>query len=299
MRRLAGRRTPAVAALLLLLVALTAAGCSGPSSATGSAAGSSVGNLGVAAAAPSAANAPARDAAVQTQTQQRAVISTGRIVLDSSDLTATRTRLDAALAQVGGHIADENTLTDDHGNVTSSHLVIRVPSSRFDEAMTKLAAVASLRSSSREAEDVTTRVIDLGARIAAERAGVHRLRDLVSRTASLPALLAVERALTERQGELESLRQQQAYLADKTTLATISVDIMRKTVVAPAERTAGGFVGGLRHGWHALVTLVVGLLTGVGAALPFALLLAILGAPTWLVVRRVLRTRRVQAPVEP
>jgi hypothetical protein len=292
-----------VTGLLLLLVALTMAGCSKPSSASQSAAGSSTGNEGIAQAGPPsvAGKAPAHaveDLSQPAQPQQRAVISTGKIVLVSSDLTSARTRLDAVLTQLGGHVADENTLTDDHGNVTSSHLVIRVPSAHFDQAMTQLAGVASLRSSSRQAEDVTTRVIDLGARIAAERAGVRRLRDLVSRTASLPALLAVERALTERQGELESLRQQRAYLADQTSLATISVDLMRRTVAAPVERTAGGFVGGLRHGWHALVTLVVGLLVGVGAALPFALTLGLLGLPTWLVVRRVLRTRRVREPVE-
>ncbi len=104
------------------------------------------------------------------------------------------------LARQHGRIADENTNTDERGTVTSAHLVLRVPSDRFDRTMTELAGVATLRSSTRKGEDVTTQVIDTEARIKAQQAGVRRLRDLVSRAANLPALLAVERELTARQG---------------------------------------------------------------------------------------------------
>jgi Domain of unknown function (DUF4349) len=234
-----------------------------------------------------------------SEVQQSAVISTGAIELTSSDLVATRTRLDAVLARDGGHVGDERTITDDHGNVTRSHLVLRVPSVHFDAAMTALGGVASLRSSSRQAEDVTTRVIDLQARIRAEQAGVRRLRALVSHTASLGALLNVERALTQRQGELESLQRQRAYLADQTSLATITVDITRRTAPpAPPAKAAGGFVGGLQHGWHGLVAVVDGLLVGLGTFLPFAGAALILAIPAWPLVRRLQRARRPAAPVE-
>ena len=175
---------------------------------------------------------------------------------------------------------------------------MRVPSDRFDGAMTSLSGIASLRTASRKAEDVTTQVIDLQARIAAERAGVRRLRALVSQTANLRALLDVERALTERQGELESLRQQRVYLADRTSLATITVDVALRTTPAPPQVAAGGFVGGLGHGWNALVAVVTGLLVGLGALLPFAVAGALVGVPAWLVVRRMRRTRRLRAPAE-
>jgi hypothetical protein len=262
-----------------------------------------MGNTGNAASAPAhMANKVAAGAAASgggaPGVQQRAVISTGTIELVSTDVATTRTRLDAVVSRLGGHIADENTSTDDHGTVTRSHLVVRVPSGRFDQAMTGLADAASLRSSTRQAQDVTTRVIDIKARIAAERAGVRRLRQLVSHTASLRALLDVERALTERQGELESLSQQQAYLSDQTTQATITVDVSRKVTPAVVHKATGGFVGGLRHGWHGLVTVVVGFLVGLGAALPFAVVALVIGLPAWVVARRMLRTRRLRAPVE-
>jgi hypothetical protein len=298
-----------VAPVALLLAASVVAGCGSHGDRTGgrasseadSAAGGSldrVGNTGNAQAPSSAARAADAASVSKAEVERRAVISTGDVELVSDDVSATRAKVDAVLAQLGGHVADENTTTDDRGTVRRTHLVVRVPSRRFDEAMRDLSDTASLRSSSRQAEDVTTRVIDLGARIAAERAGVHRLRQLVSSTADLRALLDVERALTQRQGRLESLRQQQAYLADQTSQASITVDVTRMTAVAPAQASGGGFVAGLRHGWHALLSVVVALLVALGAVLPFAVVIGVLGLPGWALLRRALRSRRLRTSAE-
>lgn len=296
-RRRALLATPALVALLLSAGCGSGSGQDAPAAASGGSVElgntGNTGNAGGKAASDVAANDPGAG-----DVQQRAVISTGNIVLSSTDVGATRTRLDAVLTRDEGRVADENTTTDDHGTVTRSRLVVRVPSDRFDDAMTSLSGIASLRSSSRKAEDVTTQVIDLRARIAAERAGVRRLRHLVSHTANLRALLDVERALTDRQGELESLRQQQAYLADQTSLATITVDITRRTTPTPVVHAAGGFTGGLGHGWDALVAVITAALLALGAVLPFAVAGVVLGLPAWLVLRRLRRTRQVRTPVE-
>ncbi|HET8664685.1 MAG TPA: DUF4349 domain-containing protein [Nocardioides sp.] len=294
-----------IAGSLLAAVAVSVTACASPSSNGASGAGDAAEPQ----AAPASAGSVARDEAAQTfgdagkasqaDVQQRAVISTGQIELVSRDVTVARDRIDAILAEQGGRIGDENTETDKKGTVTHMHLVLRVPSNRFPTTMNDLAGVATLRSSTRKAEDVTTRVIDTDARIAAQRDGVHRLRQLVTRAANLPALLAVERELTARQADLESLLQQRAYLADRTSLATITVDIDRRVPpppAKPAKHEAGGFVGGLQHGWHALVVVVVGLLVALGAALPLTVALALVGIPAWLVVRRFRRPREPEAP---
>jgi hypothetical protein len=249
-----------------------------------------LGNSGDAGAAPDKAFDAAQSRSA-SDLHQRDVISTGHVALTSADLVSTRSRLDGVLAREGGVVADENTVTDEKGVVTSSHLVVRVPSDRFDQTMTSLGDIATLRSSSRKAQDVTTQVIDLHARILAEKAGVKRLRLLVSRTGSLGALLNVERALTERQGELESLQQQALYLRNQTSQATITVDVALQSAPkpAPAAHAAGGFVGGLHHGWDALVAVVTAVLLAFGAALPFAVAVLLLGVPVWLVVRRMRR----------
>jgi hypothetical protein len=303
-----GRPSLPVVGAVLAAVLVLAAGCAShgtgetpAASAAGMSPPQAVGHTGSKAAARPAAGDQdfAASGGAGSQVQQRQVISTGHISLTSGDVSQTRDRLDGVLVREHGQIADEDTTTDDHGRVNHARLVVRVPGARFDETMTALSHIASLRSAQRQAQDVTTRVIDLEARISAERAGVRRLERLISQTANLRALLAVERALTQRQGELESLQQQRAYLVDQTSLATITLDIALTTPTpAPPEHAAGGFVGGLSHGWNALVAVITAVLVALGAFLPFAAAAVVVGVPAWIVARRTRRSRRVRAAAE-
>jgi hypothetical protein len=80
-------------------------------------------------------------------------------------------------------------------------------------------------------------------------------------------------------------------------MSTITVHLEEKVDKAQEEDDDNGFLAGLAAGWHGLKTFTSGLATIVGAALPFALVAAVLGIPLWLLVRRSMRTRREERPV--
>ena len=175
-------------------------------------------------------------------------------------------------------------------------MVLRVPSADFGEAMTDLEDVAELDSSSRGSEDVTTQVIDNDARIRAQARGLRRVEELLDRAEDLSEIVAIEATLTRRQANLDSLKSQQAYLADQTTKATITVNIERRGAATAGEGDDdSGFLAGLASGWHGVTTFVVGAATAFGLLLPFALLLGLVAAPVWLASRAV-RRRRAAAP---
>ena len=84
--------------------------------------------------------------------------------------------------------------------------------------------------------------------------------------------MAIENELANRQAQLDSLLQQQAYLKDQTSMSTIKVNIERKPdpkKAAPKDDD-DGFLAGLSAGWNGLKTTVVAVATVVGAVLPFA-----------------------------
>ena len=107
-----------------------------------------------------------------------------------------------------------------------------------------------------------------------------------SRARDLGDIIAIESDLARRQADLDSLKSQQAWLADQTSLSTINVYLSRSGSVSPPEDDDRGFLAGLAGGWKALQGATVLVLTAVGAVLPFAVLLLVLGLPIWLVVRR-------------
>ncbi|GAA4119351.1 hypothetical protein GCM10022215_21750 [Nocardioides fonticola] len=215
----------------------------------------------------------------------QAVISTGTIRSTSDDVARARTRALDIVTDLRGTVADEDTRTDTDGTTTSTHLVLRVPSGSFAEAMDRLAEVGDLRASSTTAQDVTTEVLDTDVRVRVQRAGIRRITALLDRAGSLRDVIRIESELSRRQADLESLLQQQKYLADQTSLGTITLDIER-TGTVPDDEDRTGFLGGLRSGWDAFTGAATGIATAAGAVLPFAVVAALVGAIVVPLVRR-------------
>lgn len=248
--------------------------------------------FGSGAAASTRAGNPAPDVPVL---QTRAVISTGTVTLRSKDVGQARFDVQKVVDSHRGEIADEETATDREGRVDRSRLVIRVPSQFFDDVMNELGEVAELRSAKRTSEDVTTEVIDIGVRVRAQEKSIERIELLLARAQSLRNIIAIESQLARRQADLDSLKAQQAYLADQTSLSTITVFLERTEKPAVKdEKEEAGFVTGLESGWAALARAATILATGLGAVLPFLVVLLLLGVPAWLLARSLVRRRRPQ-----
>ncbi len=296
-------RLPAILAAITMTAALAA--CSTQSGADDSA---SAGDLSETTSARGSEPAAAADGAKSTATSaqdalssgadesspaadraaDRAVVSTGTISLRSKDVAQARRDVQRVVDAQRGAIAEENTETDDDGVTSYSRLVVRVPSARFDSAMTALEAAAELRSSNRSTEDVTTQVIDNAVRVRAQEASLKRVELLLSRAQSLKDIIWIESQLTTRQAELDSLKSQQSWLKDQTSLSTITIDIdtIPQKEIEKSERDEAGFLVGLKGGMNALVAAGSAVATIVGAVLPFAVILALLGFPIWLLTRR-------------
>lgn len=219
---------------------------------------------------------------------QRSVISSGTVSLAGEDVRETRRDVQRVVDTQGGEITDETTETDSEGDTAYVRMVVRVPSGKFGETMTALEQVGVLRASDRGSEDVTTQVIDTGARVRAQEASLRRVELLLADARDLKDVIWIESQLTSRQAELDSLKSQQSWLADQTSLSTITVDISTHQVIEeePEEERPAGFLAGLDGGSKALGALVTVLTTILGALLPFAAVALVLGLPVWIFVRR-------------
>jgi hypothetical protein len=217
----------------------------------------------------------------------RAVVSTGEVSLHPESMGRARAEVLRLVASWGGTVAEEQTSSDRGGVIVESTMTVRVPTPKFDEAMDAFARLGKVEHQSRSSEDVTTAVIDNDARVRAAERSIRQIENLLSRAEKLGDIIAIESDLARRQADLDSLKSQQAYLSDQTSLSTVNVHLSRVGAARPEPREAQGFLAGLDNGWSAMKGATVVLLTVVGALLPFALLLLlVLGVPLWLVVRR-------------
>ncbi len=226
----------------------------------------------------------------------RKVVKTGQVTLTSTHPAAARERIDAMLARFGGSIDSEQTSHTRQGRLARSTLVLRVPVADFEAAMSALQEIGRTQSAESSARDVTTQVIDVEERVRTLRNSIHRLQRFQQQSANIDDLIRFEQEITDREAELQSQVNQRDYLADQTAMSTITVRLSSPGKATPA---ATGFLGGLTAGWRALAGSAAVALTVVGAVLPFAVLLTVVGIPVWLLVRHLLRGRRTPAPSGP
>ncbi len=284
--------------VVLALTGLVGCSGSGTDAMSGGAADTSDGE--VVAEAPSEVRGQEPGRANRVSVQTRAVIRTGTISVVAQDLAAARTEVDGLLARYGGYILNEDTSHDAKGRPQSSTLVLRFPEPDFGTAMTELSKIGRLEGASREAEDVTTEVIDVNTRVSVQEASLNRLEGFLRQAQNIEDIIKLESEIAARQAQLESLKSQQAYLADQTSLSTITLFLSTPATLVESNRLEdAGFLAGLTSGWNALKLLLVGASTMVGALLPFAAALAIVAVPTWLLVRTIAgrRGHGSQAPV--
>lgn len=279
------RRTQTALAAGLLTALLTLSGCGGAGDDSGKSAdrraaapaqqdgaGSGAGGA-EKGAGGSAAAAKKPNPSVAAHVIRTASLS---VEVKSAPEAAAAARVTAEAA--GGLVADEKTEQVDAARA-SSHVVLRVPQGEYDSVLRELSGTGKLLSRTSTAKDVTDQVVDVDSRIASQRTSVARVRKLMDRADELSEVVALEGELSNRQAALESMLAEQASLKDRTTLATITLNLSEPKphakAVADDDEDGPGFLDALSGGWHVFVTVIKWLAMALGAAAPFLAVAAV------------------------
>ena len=134
--------------------------------------------------------------------------------------------------------------------------------------MDAFGSLGDVEQRSQKSEDVTTKVIDNDARVRAGERSIRQIEALLSRAEKLGDIIAIETDLARRQADLDSLKQQQAWLEDQTSLSTINVYLSRPWPTRPADEAKGFLAGPRRTAGTRSGPRPSSLLTAVGARAP-------------------------------
>ena len=294
----------ALGAALALTALMTLTACSGTQSTGGDAAVGVSGGVTVEGGAPavgSDAVAPelgapdaaseARAAAVPGGTGvpvDRQIVKTGYVSMRVADVGKATFEVHGLVKKRNGLISSEDAQST--GDASYANITAQIPADQLDAFIADVSSLGTVDSVNVTAQDVTTQVVDLDARIRALQTSVDRLTQLLAQATRIEDLLTIETQLSQRQAELDALKAQRAYLGDQVALSTITVSLSPITQVAPVD--APGFWTGLQNGWAAFVSIVLVAITALGFLLPFLLILAIIAIPVTIVIVRQARRHR-------
>ena len=216
---------------------------------------------GVGIASPAAIN-PARTSGGQTKakgapTASRDIIATGtlRLGVTPAQLKRSVAALEGLAGSFGGYVGHASIA--ETGKHLGGSIVIEVPAKSFSSLVTKARHAGSVRSLSTADQDVTSQIVDLGARLTALKDERAQLEVLLGKAAKVSDLLAVEGQIEFVQSEIEQLQGEQRVLAQQVSFSALTVDLVVTRPHHPLASTTG-----FDHAWHVALT---GFVNGVKA----------------------------------
>ncbi|RPJ27390.1 MAG: DUF4349 domain-containing protein [Chloroflexi bacterium] len=190
------------------------------------------------AAEESARSSVASDA-VQQQTQERLVIENADLAIVVKDPRASMAEISSLANEFGGFVVSSNiyqSYTPTGKEVPEASIVIRVPSERLDEALTRIKEGAvDIDSENRSGQDVTSQYVDLQAQLKAKQAAEEKLLEIMDQATRAEDVLAIYLQVQNIQTQIEQLTAQIKYLEESAALSAISVRLIAEAGTQPIE----------------------------------------------------------------
>jgi hypothetical protein len=269
-------RARGTVALSLFVLAVIAAGCGGS-------AGSAVG-LGGAPAATGAPGVPAAGPDEQSEGNQNntggdgnggqtgnlaggptapeglLIVKTGEIAIQVAGLDPALASANQLIVGMGGYSSGSERFGD--GDSAQASVTYRVPAARWDEALAGIRRLAEKVLTERSStQDVTSQVVDLGARITNLQATERALQAIMDRATAIKDVLTVQAELTKTRSEIEQLTAQKLHFEGQAAFSTVTVTFALKPDPILAEQK--GFDAGteVEQASASLVSILQGLAT--------------------------------------
>jgi len=199
--------------------------------------------------APAAEPAPAFDSSMASveeayntgtvQTQERLVIENADLAIVVKDPKARMAEINALANEFGGYVVSSNlyqSFTSFGMEVPEATIVIRVPSERLDEALTRIKEDAvDTEYENRSGQDVTNIYVDLQAQLKAKQAAEAKLLEIMDQATRAEDVLAIYLQVQQVQTEIEQLKGQIQYYEESAALSSISVRLIAEEGTQPIE----------------------------------------------------------------
>ena len=189
---------------------------------------------GGAARSSAAPAAPAVAPNGSTPARQRRVERSTRLELTTTDVQTAGDGVVRATQAAGGFVQSSQIATGD-GHSTAS-FVLRVPTSRLDDALARLSRLGHVKSLQQSADDITNAYNGASARLAEARAERSGLLRALSKATTAQEISSLRARIADNRRALQRYERQLAAVRNRADYATVGVEVTgvaRKHAAAP------------------------------------------------------------------
>ncbi len=237
--------------------------------------------------------------AEQTQTApvvvERKIIRNADLQLEANAPEEAQQKITQIAESKGGFVVESTQSSSDAKATTRDTvtMTVRVPSAKFDEALSEIRQTASrVIVESVKGQDVTEEFIDIEARLKTQKALEAQFLEIMKRSNSVEDALNVQTEIARVRGEIEKIEGRKRFLESQASLSTVKIKLQSPTAFS-ANST--GFFYQLKEafgsGFAAALNFILILVKILIALLPFLILIVL---PIYLLIRYILRKNRKQ-----
>jgi Domain of unknown function (DUF4349) len=212
------------------------------------------------------------------------------IEVDSIDAGVERVR--AVARRTGATIANTSR-SGGREQIRTASIELRIPSERFEEAVSGLSPIGKLESVNVSVEDVSEEYVDGTARVANARRLEQRLIELLAqRTGKLSDVLSVERELARVRESIERYEGRLRYLRTRASVSTLTVNVHEPLPIVATRPGESPMRDAFVQAWRNLVRVTATVIASLGVLIP----VGVLAFAVILASRRLLAGRLLALP---
>jgi hypothetical protein len=202
--------------------------------------------------------------------EERMIVRNGDISLVVEDVAQSQDEIAALAVRLGGWVVNSNIYGEEEE--MRGWVSIRIPSDKFDQALSELRAMAvRVTSESTSTQDITEEYVDLESRLRNAEATESQYLALLGRAEEVEDILKIYESLSQIRYEIEQIKGRMQYLEQISAMSLISINL---------EPSLGPLVS---PGWSASEALnsAVRGLTSFGQGLGTAFIWIGIFSPIW------------------
>ena len=187
------------------------------------------------------------ESAPAVEDYERKLIRTGNVSLEVQTITDAEDKIAAWAASLGGYVTNANTWQYGAG------FTVRVPSSRFDEAMSQVGNFGRITNRSVSSQDVSDNYYDMQSRLQTKYILRDKLQSYLSEAKDIKDLLEVERQLNEVIEDIESTESRFKRLSGQIDYSTIYINMSFEH----GKDEGGIILPDVKNSWNEFVSNVI------------------------------------------
>jgi hypothetical protein len=173
------------------------------------------------------------------------IINTASLSIEVKDVHGSIETLKNPASQKGGYLSSTN-IQKSYNDRLSGSVIIRVPAAEFENTLTSIKAIGTVKSVSTQGQDVTEEYVDLQAQKISYQNQLAQYNEIMKKAVKVEDVITVQQQIDRVQTELNRLIGRLKYLDSRIDLSTITVNLQEPEPVG--SETGHNFISAINEG---------------------------------------------------